>query len=64
MEDLVSKTSEALNARGIRGSLAVYRGGLYWRGVYTDANGKRSQRRVKLDVGPPIQASWLLPRAE
>ena len=50
MEDLVSKTSEALNARGIRGSMAVYRGGFYWRGVYTDANGKRAQRRVKLDV--------------
>ncbi len=50
MEDRVAKTSEALNDRGIRGSLVVYRGGFYWRGVFTDARGKRAQRRVKLDV--------------
>jgi len=50
VEDRVAKTSEALNARGIRGSLVVYQGGFYWRGVFTDANGKRAQRRVKLDV--------------
>jgi len=50
MKDPVLETSEALNARGIRGSLVVYRGSYYWRGVFTDANGKRAQRRVKLDV--------------
>ena len=50
MKDAVLETSEALNARGIRGSLVVYRGSYYWRAVFTDASGKRAQRRVKLDV--------------
>jgi len=50
VEDQVSLTSEALNARGIRGRLVEYRGGFFWRGVFTDASGKRAQRRVKLDV--------------
>jgi hypothetical protein len=50
VEDLVSTTGEDVNARGIRGSVAVYRGGFYCRGVYTDANGTWAQRRVKLDV--------------
>jgi len=40
MKDPVLETSEALNGRGIRGSLVVYRGSFYWRGVYTDASGK------------------------
>ncbi len=28
----------------------VHRGRFYWRGVYTEASGKRAQHRVKLDV--------------
>jgi len=50
VDSLVFKTGEALNARGIRGSLVVHRGNLYWRAYFNNASGKRSQKRVHLGL--------------
>jgi len=50
VEDLISQTSKALNARGIRGSLIAHRNSLYWRGYFNDASGKRSQKRVHIGL--------------
>lgn len=50
MDSLVFKTGEALNAWGIRGSLVIHRGNLYWRAYFNDASGKRSQKRVHLGL--------------
>ena len=49
MDALVSTTSEALNARGIRGGLVIHRDGLYWRGYFNTASG-RSQKRIHLGL--------------
>jgi hypothetical protein len=50
MDELLDRTSKALNERGIRGSLLIRRNTLVWRGYFTDASGARAQKRIHLGL--------------
>ncbi len=50
MDELIAQTSKALNDRGIRGSLIAHRQSLYWRGYFTDASGRRTQKRIHIGL--------------
>ncbi len=50
LDKLIAQTTKALNDRGIRGSLKAHRQSFYWRGYFTNANGRRAQKQIHIGL--------------